>query len=582
LTDFPDDQADPQAAPDSGAETGLDEVPVGVVRELFLTLGKALRAFQLYDENNPVYKRFVSALGQAFLGVWEELERLHVSVEEDRFLLMGEEVYKSDSRSDSLAFLFFKDGIREIAFEPGIEEELEAFLSLLQQARSIGPEGDDLLTLLWDADFRHFNYHYIDVLAEGVELPEAHPPEERAGLTQVLEGEMGEEGEEDETGDGAEASSDQPISRDDFNPTLYSLDPRERQLLEEELAKEMGRDLRRDVLRALFDRLEESGRPDRQSEIVEILGSLIPNFLSRGEVRSASEVLDTISLVRNQEEILDGELKKQVDTLLNDLSSPETVAELLRALEAGSIQATPEALGGFLRHLRTGALGELLRASQTVEDPAFKETLNQAVLGIATTSAEALIDLLDHEDDLVVAAATRLIGVLNVAAAGPKLAGLMRHPDPNVRLAAIGSAVTLKVSDAVAGLQLAITDPDREIRIEAARAIGTLANRPAAEKLRSIVVGKEIRQADLTEKIAFFEAYGLVGDAEAMSVLDRFLNGKRLWGRRAPSEMRACAALALGKLNKPKAEESLKKAINDEDPVVRNAVQKALRGEDAE
>jgi HEAT repeats len=584
LTDVPIDPQEPEGDLGGGTDTDLEEVPVETVRELFLTLGKALRAFQLYDENNPVYKRFVSSLREAFIAMWDELPRLHVSVEEDRFLFMGEEAYRSDTRSDSLAFLFFKDGIRDIAFEPGIEEELKGLLSVLQKARAIGPEGDDLLTLLWDADFQHFNYHYIDLLAEGVELPEGHPMEERAGLGQVLEGELGEE-EEDQAAAGTESGQESPqqaISREDFNPTLYSLDPRERQLLEEELAKEMGRDLRGDVLKALFDRLEDEDRPDRQSEILDILRTLIPNFLSKGEVASAGEVLNTLARIRGTDGVLDEQRGKEVDSILDDLSSPETVTEFLRALEAGSIQASPEVLGEFLKHLRPDALGELLRASQVVEDPAFRETLRQAVHGIASTNAEALVDLLGHSDDIVVAAATRLVGELNLAAAAPKLAGLMRHPDPGVRIAAIGSAVALRAADAVAGLEVALTDPDREIRIEAARGIGALGHRPAAAAMKAIVTGKEIRQADLTEKIAFFESYGLVGDAEAIGVLDKFLNGKGLLGRKAPPEIRACAALALGKLGKPKAEEALNQAANDEDAVVRNAVQRALRGEDEE
>ena len=52
-------------------------------------LGKALRAFQLYDENNPVRKRFVTRLREAFEQLWQEVEGLKLSIEEDRILLVG-------------------------------------------------------------------------------------------------------------------------------------------------------------------------------------------------------------------------------------------------------------------------------------------------------------------------------------------------------------------------------------------------------------------------------------------------------------------------------------------------------------
>jgi hypothetical protein len=122
MTETPGELPD-QGAEDSAEWSDMEEMPFEKVRELFNTLGKALRAFQLYDENNPVYKRFVSSLSEAFTALWTEIEGLNVSVEEDRFKLAGEEVYRSDSRADSLSFLPYKDGVRDVTFLPGIEGE---------------------------------------------------------------------------------------------------------------------------------------------------------------------------------------------------------------------------------------------------------------------------------------------------------------------------------------------------------------------------------------------------------------------------------------------------------------------------
>ena len=62
-------------------------------------------------------------------------------------------VYENENRSESLAFLFFKDGVREITFLPGIEgDEMERFLDVLQRARDLKPDADDLLTVLWEAN----------------------------------------------------------------------------------------------------------------------------------------------------------------------------------------------------------------------------------------------------------------------------------------------------------------------------------------------------------------------------------------------------------------------------------------------
>ena len=48
--------------------------------------------------------------------------------------------------------------------------------------------------------------------------------------------------------------------------------------------------------------------------------------------------------------------------------------------------------------------------------------------------------------------------------------------------------------------------------------------------------------------MAVFEAYGaLCGDA-GVALLDAMLNGKSMFGKREDSELRACAAIALGRI----------------------------------
>jgi HEAT repeat protein len=89
-----------------------------------------------------------------------------------------------------------------------------------------------------------------------------------------------------------------------------------------------------------------------------------------------------------------------------------------------------------------------------------------------------------------------------------------------------------------------------------------------------------VRAADLTEKLAFFEALGTLADAETVATLDRMLNGRRLFGKELP-ELRACAAVALGRAGSPAALAALRRAINESNPIVRSAVSRALRQEAA-
>ena len=76
------------------------------------------------------------------------------------------------------------------------------------------------------------------------------------------------------------------------------------------------------------------------------------------------------------------------------------------------------------------------------------------------------------------------------------------------------------------------------------------------------------------------KAVGLLKrDSDGVKLLDKLLNGRGFLGRKESGEIRACAALALGKMRVPAAMAALEKAMGEQDPVVKSAVNRALRGE---
>src|SRR5690606_2900084 len=110
--------------------------------------------------------------------------------------------------------------------------------------------------------------------------------------------------------------------------------------------------------------------------------------------------------------------------------------------------------------------------------------------------------------------------------------------------------------------------------------LATLRYAPARARLQEMLDSRVVRDADLTEKIAFFEAFGAVATADSVAMLDRMLNGRRLFGKESP-ELRACAAMALGRLGPPAESADLPRWSGEPNPMVRNAGLKALRQEPA-
>ncbi|MFO7259692.1 MAG: HEAT repeat domain-containing protein [bacterium] len=558
------------SAPQSGEETLSAEIA-----DVLSALAKAVRAFQLYQSNNPVYQRFVSTAVAAFSRLWERTPSLHLTVEEHAFC-WGEQRFPMGEGRESLAYQFYKDGIRYITFLPGFEAEIEKFLAVLQRARLLEPSGtDDLVSLLWEEDFISFQYGYVDVLAQQLTLPEPGGVPIRAIDRRELELEVGA-GADADSGAGA-MDTFTPLTPDDFAETLFFLDEAELQQLRRESDLEWHRDVRTDVLNALFDRLED-GSPARQDEIIGILRQVLPSFLSRGDLRSAALVLRELDGMLSAD-VLGPPQREKVEQLFTELSQPEVVSQLTGVLEQGDGLPEVEDLGLFLAHLRPEALPVLIAGAERISHAQVRERLEAATDRLAEQHPDGLKALLAAEDPVVVAGAARAAGRLRLVAAAPDLERLIGHPEAHVRKAAVDALVALRSSAAVGGLERALEDDDRDVRIAAARGLAALRYQPSRSRFEQILTGRRLREADLTEKIVFFESYGTVGGPESVRLLDGILNGRGFFGRRAPSDLRACAALALGRVNTPAARAALERAASDPDAVVRSAVSRALRRE---
>lgn len=550
------------------------ELSAAQVADLVSLLEKGFRARRLYETNNPVYRGFVATLRGALAAAWQRESSIQFGVEETGFRWRAKSVGSSDGR-DTLAFIFWRDGIRYFTLLPGFEEEVESFLDVVHSVRYREQFGDDLVTLFWEQQFTGFQYSYVDVLADAVELPEsdADSSVRQVDAATVVADAAGAIPEP------LRPSVQAALALRGQEETLYFLDATELDRLEREVSLEWERDVRLDVLNGLFDRLEEP-IPARQREILSILHQLLPNYLAVGDLRSASVVVGEIQTLAGTPGVLDPRAAGDARQLLEELSSPAMVRQLVQALESAVLDPSGADVELFLRQLGPAALPELVLAAATTEGEALRQRLFGAVDAIARDHPDDAMALLDAEDLVVAAAAARLLGRIGEAQAAVVIARLLARPEAALRLAAAEALAALHTPSALEALLPCLEDPDREVRVVVARAFARLRYPGARARLEQIVRGKAMHGADLTEKLAVFEAYGAVANAEGAALLDRLLNGKSLFlRRRKPPEVRACAAVALGRVATPPARASLERARKEPNPLVRNAVSRALRQE---
>jgi len=560
------------------ANTGEDELdepsfPVQYVTDLLKAFVKAVRAHQLYLPNNPMHARSLDAVGEAFAALWQHTDELELQIVETQLKWEGRVVLDEGERtSDNMAWLLYKDGIRELKMLKGFEaEELGTFFNLLQRVRKATDEDDDLLTLMWEREFVNLQYRYVDLTAEsgpGIESMERAEQKEKILSPAQVEA-------------GLESTTSSLAKLDDFDSTLYFLDDREVEYLNQEIKREFSTDLRPAVIASLLDTFESQKDPTVREEICGLLDYFLLILLSTAQYRNAAYLLREAGVTANRAtDVL--EPQKQRLTQLGELmSDPKPLGQLLQALEDSPLRAPQLELDELFGILQPRALETILSWIGRSNNPQLKMLLEVAATRLAGSNSAELIRLIGSDDEAVVLEAIRRAAALKSPAAVPALGKMLTVGEAEMRVAAVTALTEIGSPGAMQMLERALVDEDREVRIVAVRAIGARNARAALPRIEAAIKGKDLRETNLGEKMAFFEAYGLLSGDAGVALLDGILHAKGFMGKRDDSEFRACAAMALGKINSAKAMESLNRAAGEKDVIVRNAVSRAIRGSGA-
>lgn len=547
----------------------------GPVEELLRQLVKSVRAQQLYLPNNPMHRSSIDALRAAFEVVWKETEEIALTVTESALTWEGAPVLLEPGKSsDSLSWLFYKDGIREIRLLKGIETDIVKVLEIIGRARKATVDDDDLVTMLWEADLPTLKYRYVDLLMEGsanesaslgAPAPAGTPPaadDVRAATESAV----------------AESKASGVVNMADFDATLHFLDKSEVDYLTQEIAREYSQDLRSNIVAALLDLFEQEPIETVREEVLDDLETMLAYMLASGSFRGVAYLLTETAVAAGRANDLSPELRARMAQLSDRLSSPEAVDQLLESLDDAPALLPAAELGALFEQLRPSALGTVFSWLPRLRSDALRALVNDAADRLAAANTGDLVRLIQSPDPIVSNEAIRRTGALKAQVAVLALGKIVGEADQKRRMLATQALADIGSPGALQAIERCIVDADRDVRILTARVLGAKGHRPALARLEPIIKGKEIRERDVTEKTAFFECYAMISRDAAIPSLDAILNGKGMLGRRDDADTRAAAAIALGRVGTDAARESLQRAAGEKDAVVRTAVARALRG----
>ena len=160
------------------------------VAQLLKSLDRASKNVRTFGQRNPVATKFFEQFYTELTAHLAQYDALTFLVQREGLFLKEDLVYGSQmgDASENFAFKLYSDGIREITFYYGIEEEdmLFFFDCLWGTAGTAGAEDDDIVTRLWAKNLPTLTIVTADEVMKISELDDVLTPQGKAPLDSSL------------------------------------------------------------------------------------------------------------------------------------------------------------------------------------------------------------------------------------------------------------------------------------------------------------------------------------------------------------------------------------------------------------
>src|SRR3989442_3839745 len=179
---------------------------------------------------------------------------------------------------------------------------------------------------------------------------------------------------------------------------------------------------------------------------------------------------------------------------------------LFRSLDEAAVHPTEEELSELFQELRPEALSRLMVWIAKLHEPYVRDLVQGAAARLAQSNAAEVLKALASPDSADQLEMVKLAGRLKLPGPPEGMERLLAWEDRPLKLAVVEALTAISSPSAMRLLERAIDDADRDVRIAAVRFLGSRGYRNAAARIESMVTGSKLRNADLTEKMTFFEA----------------------------------------------------------------------------
>ncbi|MGC2425201.1 MAG: HEAT repeat domain-containing protein [Nitrospirota bacterium] len=570
---------------ESGEEEREKEERAGrltpLAKEVVMVLVKTIKATKLYLPNNPIYQRFRDELQEKFEKYFQDEELLSFMVQRFELLFLDQQVYHNPDKEDNIALMFFKDGIREFCFHRGISpEEIDGFIDILKFDIKERELDDDLVTLLWEKDFKSITYTVTDEATEEEAFEEESLlsfGEEPEALRQLDEL-RGRTSDEPRAGtapvERADAAVGAPVLE---HENLYVTDSAEDDYLAIRGSYKPPDDVA--LLNDLTDIFYEILITEKQQEnfdlLVESLSKAVEIFVSRGDLALATILVMKVQELSGSGEI-PGDWVPRLDLVVNKAASEKLIGRVGEFMAQGGQEAL-EAAGSYLSQLDSRAIPSTVKLLESIDNRRSRKAVCDIINAQCGGNGKLLLPFLTGKPWYVLRNVLTVLGKVADPETAAAVGATLQHEEPRVRREAISTLLAIKGERAEGYISEGLNDEDRSIRLLSARVLAELSPDKAYKQLMALTADAKFNDREFDEKREIYEIIGRTGKERAFPFFAQQFSKKSFLRMKRSEKLRACAAYGLAACGTEEAYQALQSEIDSKSKLVRKACLDGLK-----
>lgn len=551
---------------------------VAEARELLNTFIKALKAYRLYPPENPTVQSLKDQAFQKFQDFLKAHNSLVLKIGEYDITYKGVTLYENRDLKTSLAFLFYKDGIRELRFLEGLEEwEFQELLDIIKQSDSLNPLEDDLATLLWEKNFSHISYLAVDVFLE--EMPSIIPqnPEDfrkkmnLEPLPPSFLGDFEDDESEIDLYDTLQAVRTPPMAN---NRSVYFLTPEELEGLRKEVEMELAPTSVFNEVDILLEILALEKNLEPFQDAVQVLQKILDALISLGEFGRASDLLMRVNIILRTCELTDWQVK--IIQQIPEKAAEETMVEKIGKIIDKGEGVNFDEVSNYLLLLGPKAIPPLIKVLGELNNSKARRTICEVLVELGKNKVDLIAPHIEDQRWFLVRNIAYILGRIGKESSIPYIQKALYHKEPRVRREAVQALGLIGGPKAIVLLEKALHDEDSRIRSMAVLNMARLGRKEVLPIILKVIQSKDFAKKDTAEIKAFFDALGSIGDNEAVGPLKKLLEQRSWFGMGQKEDIRLGAAWALAMIGSKEAKAVLEAGKNSRDESIRLACTQAL------